>query len=285
MLLLDIDSTRLTRGVLIVERTNWICPGCDVTYAVPNTDGLTLCPTCQKKPSVPPQISKQQPTVDDWIDSNSAILAKMCGFAGKCLAAVGLASICAGSPAACITGLLSGLISAAFAQSAEKSSGNAARQHVKMSMCVGVIGLALNVGFLGYARSVNAAADRAETITRLKNAHVERDLDEKFRIEQKAISDRTPSIGEDVVLRSATSEQVMLSPTSEDWSEAAKRAARKDQLGFAQLINEGRLIVAENETTGRMMRGGFEAYEVRVTNGRHMGKSGWILKEDVHKVK
>lgn len=34
------------------SRTNWTCPGCNRTYAVPTTAGLTLCPTCQKSPPV-----------------------------------------------------------------------------------------------------------------------------------------------------------------------------------------------------------------------------------------
>lgn len=30
----------------MLARTEWICPGCQRKYAVPSTDGLTVCPTC-----------------------------------------------------------------------------------------------------------------------------------------------------------------------------------------------------------------------------------------------
>lgn len=30
----------------MLERTEWMCPGCGRTYAVPWTEGLTVCPTC-----------------------------------------------------------------------------------------------------------------------------------------------------------------------------------------------------------------------------------------------
>lgn len=30
----------------MLKRTEWTCPGCQKKYAVPSTDGLTVCPTC-----------------------------------------------------------------------------------------------------------------------------------------------------------------------------------------------------------------------------------------------
>ncbi len=33
----------------MTNRVNWTCPGCQATYAVPRTTGLTVCPTCKRK--------------------------------------------------------------------------------------------------------------------------------------------------------------------------------------------------------------------------------------------
>lgn len=43
----------------MLARTEWTCPGCQRKYAVPSTDGLTVCPTCAATIAAPRSVAPE----------------------------------------------------------------------------------------------------------------------------------------------------------------------------------------------------------------------------------
>lgn len=82
-------------------------------------------------------------------------------------------------------------------------------------------------------------------------------------------------VGSDVVL-SVNSGKVVVCPTEAAYTEFGKLSAAKDYLGMAKMEAEGRLFTVTSGTKARVISRGFEKREVRIMEGPHFGKSGWV---------
>lgn len=74
----------------MVARTQWVCPNCQTTYAVPSTAGLTVCPSCAQQSRTPPPI----PVAPSVPRRKGTLLAAIlvAGFVGMALVAWGILS-------------------------------------------------------------------------------------------------------------------------------------------------------------------------------------------------
>ncbi len=83
------------------------------------------------------------------------------------------------------------------------------------------------------------------------------------------------SVGSDVVLRVSSGDVVVC--TSEDaYDEFLKLAIAEDYLGMAQMEASGRLFRVPSGTKAHVIDTGFEKREVRIMDGEHFGRSGWV---------
>ena len=48
----------------MLTRTEWTCPGCQQKYAVPSTDGLTVCPTCAAAIASPQPVALEMTEIE-----------------------------------------------------------------------------------------------------------------------------------------------------------------------------------------------------------------------------
>jgi hypothetical protein len=55
----------------------------------------------------------------------------------------------------------------------------------------------------------------------------------------------------------------------------------KDETGVMQMVAQGRVFVAKSGTKARLIGAGFLTHEVRIVDGKHAGKSGWIAAEHI----
>ncbi len=54
-----------------------------------------------------------------------------------------------------------------------------------------------------------------------------------------------------------------------------------DKLGYSQMLGDGKLFIVDNGTKVKVIDIGFGKTEIRILEGEHLGKSGWIAYEFV----
>lgn len=82
-------------------------------------------------------------------------------------------------------------------------------------------------------------------------------------------------VGSDVVLR-VSSGDVVVSVSEDAYAEFLKLAVAEDYLGMAGMEAAGRLFRVPSGTRACVIGTGFEKREVRIKEGAHSGRSGWV---------
>jgi hypothetical protein len=85
------------------------------------------------------------------------------------------------------------------------------------------------------------------------------------------------SVGDEVRLV-VGSGQVVVCVDEDAYRELTKLAVADDMLGIGELVASGRAFAVESGTKASVIETGFERRRVRVLEGRHFGKAGWVTK-------
>ncbi len=88
-------------------------------------------------------------------------------------------------------------------------------------------------------------------------------------------SSSSTSVGSDIVLR-VNSGDVVVCASKDAYDEFQKLAVAEDYVGMAQMEAAGRLFRVPNGTKARVIDTAFEKREVRIMDGEHTGRSGWV---------
>jgi hypothetical protein len=83
------------------------------------------------------------------------------------------------------------------------------------------------------------------------------------------------AVGADVVLR-VSSGDVVVSVSEDAYAEFLKLAIAEDYLGMARMEAAGRLFRVPSGTKARVIGTGLEKREIRITEGSHFGRAGWV---------
>ena len=145
------------------------------------------------------------------------------------------------------------------------------------------------IGFFtgdGLMRDQQAATARVLEVQDKLEAEQKKSDAEKDRVEgairAAEVQEKSFKAGEDVVLRGGKG-YIYVSPTAEDWAELGRRAARRDEAGIQQLMTSDRLLACAQGAKATFLKVGFEAHEIRILEGKHAGRSGFVQTDLVHK--
>lgn len=87
--------------------------------------------------------------------------------------------------------------------------------------------------------------------------------------------------GEDGYVSVDGSDTVLIATTKEYYDEMFKLLTIKDTLGVSQMVLDGKVLLADKGTTVKVIGSTMASREVRITNGKYTGKSGWVPNEMV----
>lgn len=84
-----------------------------------------------------------------------------------------------------------------------------------------------------------------------------------------------PKVGEEAHLVSTASD-VFVAVDDAAWDAMFKAIAAKDTEGMMQLVLAGKVFVVPVGTRVRVIEGGFTSVKVRILEGAHQAKAGWV---------
>ncbi len=76
---------------------------------------------------------------------------------------------------------------------------------------------------------------------------------------------------------------VLVGVTKDYYDEMFKLIAIKDNLGVSQMVMDGKVLMVDNGTAIKVIGSTMASREVRITEGKYIGKSGWVPNEMVHR--
>lgn len=77
----------------------------------------------------------------------------------------------------------------------------------------------------------------------------------------------------------------MTAATHEDHDRLVKLSVAEDGLGIMEMVVQNRVLLIENQAPGKVIDRGFMSSEVRVTDGRHVGRAVIVSNEFLRKMK
>lgn len=94
----------------------------------------------------------------------------------------------------------------------------------------------------------------------------------------------TLSIGEEGILNNQKEKtncdgNTILSTTKENYDEFSKTMVAEDNIGYLQMIGDGKLFLVENCTKVKVIDSAFALKEVRILEGEYFGTTGWTAYE------
>lgn len=93
-----------------------------------------------------------------------------------------------------------------------------------------------------------------------------------------------PKLGDECVLLIPNSnEPVAVSVDRAAYDALFKALAAKDDIGFAQLVQSGQVLMIPSGTRVKLIDAGVMSHTVRILEGDHFGESGWVPVEFVKK--
>ena len=87
--------------------------------------------------------------------------------------------------------------------------------------------------------------------------------------------------GEDGYVSVEGSDTVLIATTKEYYDEMFKLLTIKDTLGVSQMVLDGKVLLADKGTSVKVIGSTMASREVRITEGKYIGKSGWVPSEMV----
>jgi hypothetical protein len=104
---------------------------------------------------------------------------------------------------------------------------------------------------------------------------------------KKPVDYSSPTIGDIAYVRMNNIPRAWLASTPDDFKQFNKAAAADDDIGFAELISQGKVFPVAKNTKVKVIDISVIkfAYQVRVLEGEKYGSAGWISTEFVHKQK
>jgi hypothetical protein len=88
-----------------------------------------------------------------------------------------------------------------------------------------------------------------------------------------------PRVGDDVVL----TDEFLVGTTWDSYEEARKLLRAKDEVGLTRMERRGAIFVASKGTQAKLIEKSAFSVRVRITNGPHKGKDGWLPFEFIKK--
>ena len=89
------------------------------------------------------------------------------------------------------------------------------------------------------------------------------------------------SIGEDGILFVESSNDIALGITKDDYKKFVQVVLARDDFGLSEMIISEELFLVKSGTKIRVIGIGFGVRQVRILEGEHIGKSGWLAYERV----
>ncbi len=89
-----------------------------------------------------------------------------------------------------------------------------------------------------------------------------------------------PDVGSVVRLYNGTA-SVLVGADENALGEMDKAIRAKDDYGRVQLVMIGRILLVDSGTRSRVLDIGFFTHEVRILEGKHQGRKGWVRKQFV----
>lgn len=88
-----------------------------------------------------------------------------------------------------------------------------------------------------------------------------------------------PDVGSEAVLYLKGSEVVLLADSKPAYKQFIKIQTAKDKHGFNQMVSAGKIFAVPNGTRVLILDLDLAAYEVRILQGEHKNRTGWIAYE------
>lgn len=92
-------------------------------------------------------------------------------------------------------------------------------------------------------------------------------------------SSNMPDIGSEAVLYLKGSDVVLLADSKSSYKQFVKIQAAKDKYGFNQMVSAGKIFSVPNGTRVLILDLDSAAFEVRILQGQHRNRTGWIAYE------
>ncbi|MFO7172058.1 MAG: hypothetical protein DIU70_003685 [Bacillota bacterium] len=100
--------------------------------------------------------------------------------------------------------------------------------------------------------------------------------DDPYRIGATAGTSYVPAVGEVVRLRSPSTGQVPVAVDEQAYEALLSASVANDLDGINELIIAGKVFIVESGTQVRVLDLGFTRSKVRITDGPHAGRVGWV---------
>jgi hypothetical protein len=94
--------------------------------------------------------------------------------------------------------------------------------------------------------------------------------------DKTALDKASVGVGERGVLRAGDLSEIAVAADREALTAATKAANAKDTIEYANLAASGRLFLVDKNTAVNVIDSGIGVRRVRILEGPHMAKSGWI---------
>lgn len=88
----------------------------------------------------------------------------------------------------------------------------------------------------------------------------------------------TNNIGDVVKLKHSQAPS-FLAIDSDAWDKMTEAISAKDETGMRKLMLRGKVFLIKEDLKAKILDIGFTSYKVRITDGPHEGKAGWVYRE------